>query len=143
LREGASLGNFVEIKSSVIGEESKVRHLTYIGDATIGKDVNVGAGTIFANFDGRRKNKSVVKDGAFIGSGTVLVAPVTIGKKSVTGAGAVVTKGHDVPDGTVVVGIPARPLKKPLQNAGEEPQTGKAGPKETRKEPRKIKSKTR
>ncbi|MBI4583920.1 MAG: bifunctional N-acetylglucosamine-1-phosphate uridyltransferase/glucosamine-1-phosphate acetyltransferase [Planctomycetes bacterium] len=111
LQEGASLGNFVEIKASVIGEETKVRHMTYIGDATIGKKVNVGAGTIFANFDGRQKNKSVVKDGAFIGCGTIFVAPVTMGEEAVTGAGAVVTKGKNVPDRTVVVGVPARPLQ--------------------------------
>ncbi len=111
LHVGASLGNFVEIKASVIGEETKVRHMAYIGDATIGKRVNVGAGTIFANFDGRQKNKSVVKDGAFIGSGTIFVAPVTMGEEAVTGAGAVVTKGKNVPDRTVVVGVPARPLR--------------------------------
>jgi bifunctional UDP-N-acetylglucosamine pyrophosphorylase/glucosamine-1-phosphate N-acetyltransferase len=76
----------------------------------VGTKVNIGAGTIFANYDGKRKSHTVVKDRAFIGSGTILVAPVTVGEDSLTGAGAVVTRGRDVADGTVVVGIPAKPL---------------------------------
>jgi bifunctional UDP-N-acetylglucosamine pyrophosphorylase/glucosamine-1-phosphate N-acetyltransferase len=112
LEAGASIGNYVEIKASRIGPGVKARHLSYIGDAQIGKDVNIGAGTIFANFDGKKKNRTVVKARAFIGSGTVLVAPVTIGEGAMTGAGAVVTRNRDVPDGDIVVGIPARSLNK-------------------------------
>src|SRR5690606_12547049 len=76
LEERASIGNFVEIKSSTIGEETKVRHLSYVGDGKVGRGVNIGAGTIFANYDGVAKHVTTVKDGAFIGSGTILVAPV-------------------------------------------------------------------
>ncbi len=111
LEDEASIGNFVEIKASQIGRSTKVRHLTYIGDATVGEEANIGAGTIVANFDGKKKNRTVVKRRAFIGSGTVLVAPVTVGEDAVTGAGAVVTKHHDVADGDTVVGIPARSLR--------------------------------
>lgn len=118
LRPGACLGpsskvgNFVEIKKSVIGEGSKVNHLTYIGDTEIGQRVNIGAGTITANYDGVRKHKTTIEDEAHIGSGTVLVAPVRVGKGAVTGAGAIVTRNKDVPPGETVVGMPARPLKK-------------------------------
>ena len=87
---------FVEVKKSVIGPESKVNHLSYIGDAKIGEKVNIGAGTITCNYDGVNKHKTDIKDEAFIGSNTMLVAPVTIGEKSVTASGSVVTK--DVPD---------------------------------------------
>jgi len=111
LEEGASIGNFVEIKASQIGPGTKVRHLSYVGDASVAEGVNIGAGTIFANYDGKKKNRTIVKRGAFIGSGTVLVAPVTVGEEAVTGAGAVVTKNHDVPDRDIVVGMPARSLR--------------------------------
>ena len=112
LKDGAQVGNFVETVRSIIGEGSKAKHLTYLGDVTIGRKVNVGAGTIVANYDGKQKQRSSVKDGAFIGSGTILVSPVKIGKEAITGAGAVVTKNKNVPDKGVVVGIPARLLKK-------------------------------
>jgi bifunctional UDP-N-acetylglucosamine pyrophosphorylase / glucosamine-1-phosphate N-acetyltransferase len=112
LDEAASIGNFVEIKASRVGPGVKARHLSYIGDAQVGADVNIGAGTIFANFDGKKKNATVVKRRAFIGSGTILVAPVTVGEGAITGAGAVVTKNHDVADGDVVVGIPAKSLRR-------------------------------
>ncbi|HLU50400.1 MAG TPA: NTP transferase domain-containing protein, partial [Planctomycetota bacterium] len=113
LEERASIGNFVEIKSSTIGEETKVRHLSYVGDGKVGRGVNIGAGTIFANYDGVAKHVTTVKDGAFIGSGTILVAPVTVGEKARTGAGAVVLKGRDVPDGGTAIGVPARTLEPP------------------------------
>lgn len=95
LERGAKAGGFVEIKKSVIGEGSKVPHLSYIGDATIGKDVNVGAGTITCNYDGFNKHQTVIGDGAFIGSDTMLIAPVEIGPGAVTGAGSALA--HDVP----------------------------------------------
>ena len=92
LKEGSKVGNFVEIKKSTIGKKSKVNHLTYIGDSFIGKSVNIGAGTITCNYDGKRKNKTKIKDNVFIGSNSSLVAPLTIDKDSVVGAGSVITK---------------------------------------------------
>jgi bifunctional UDP-N-acetylglucosamine pyrophosphorylase / glucosamine-1-phosphate N-acetyltransferase len=112
VEDGAEIGNFVEVKTSLIGGGTKAKHLSYIGDATIGRAANIGAGTITANYDGKTKHKTVIGDHAFIGSGTTLVAPVKIGKGAITGAGSVVLKGRDVPDGSVVAGIPAAPLKK-------------------------------
>ncbi len=110
--ENVHIGNFVEIKKSVIEDGSKANHLTYIGDARVGSDVNIGAGTITANYDGSRKNETIIEDGASIGSGTVLIAPVRVGKKAVTGAGAIVPKHHNIPPHAVFVGMPARELKK-------------------------------
>ena len=92
LKEGSKVGNFVEVKKSMIGKNSKINHLTYIGDANIGKSVNVGAGTITCNYDGVKKSKTTIKDNAFIGSNSSLVAPVTIEQNSVVGAGSVITK---------------------------------------------------
>jgi len=92
LSKGSRVGNFVEIKKSKIGKNTKINHLSYVGDAIIGKDVNIGAGTITCNYDGKRKNKTKILDGAFIGSNTALVAPIKIGKKSVVGAGSALTK---------------------------------------------------
>ena len=95
-----------------MGKGTSIRHLSYVGDGVLGNDVNVGAGTIFANYDGAQKNTTVVEDGASLGSGTVLVAPVTVGKGAMTGAGAVVLKHHDVPEGKIAVGVPAKVLSK-------------------------------
>ncbi|MDC0517549.1 UDP-N-acetylglucosamine pyrophosphorylase [Candidatus Pelagibacter sp.] len=92
LKEGSKIGNFVEIKKSVIGKKSKVNHLSYIGDSDIGKSVNVGAGTITCNYDGVKKSKTKIKDNVFIGSNSSLVAPLTIEEDSVVGAGSVITK---------------------------------------------------
>ena len=92
LKPGSRVGNFVEIKKSVIGKGTKVNHLSYIGDSQIGKKVNVGAGTITCNYDGIKKNKTKIKDKVFIGSNSSLVAPVTIDESSVIGAGSVITK---------------------------------------------------
>ena len=92
LSKGSRVGNFVEIKKSKVGKNSKINHLSYIGDAIIGKDVNIGAGTITCNYDGKKKNKTKILDGAFIGSNTALVAPIKIGKNSVVGAGSALTK---------------------------------------------------
>lgn len=116
LRKGAHLdnhvhmGNFGEIKSSHLGPGTKMGHFSYIGDAEIGENVNIGAGTVTCNFDGKRKFKTEIGDNAFIGSDTMLVAPVKIGRGAKTGAGAVVRE--DVADDTVVVGVPAKPLRK-------------------------------
>ena len=92
LKEGSKIGNFVEIKKSILGKKSKVSHLTYIGDSVIGKSVNVGAGTITCNYDGIKKNKTKIKDNVFIGSNSSLVAPLTLEKDSIIGAGSVITK---------------------------------------------------
>ena len=92
LKDGSKVGNFVEIKKSTIGKSSKVNHLSYIGDSKIGKSVNVGAGTITCNYDGVKKSKTTIKDNAFIGSNSSLVAPITIEQNSVVGAGSVITK---------------------------------------------------
>ena len=92
LKEGSKIGNFVEIKKSTLGKKSKVNHLTYIGDTKIGKSVNIGAGTITCNYDGVKKSKTTIKDNAFIGSNSSLVAPITIEQNSVVGAGSVITK---------------------------------------------------
>ena len=92
LKEGSKVGNFVEIKKSILGKKSKVNHLTYIGDTSIGKSVNVGAGTITCNYDGVKKNKTKIKDNVFIGSNSSLVAPLTIQQNSTIGAGSVITK---------------------------------------------------
>ena len=92
LKEGSKIGNFVEIKKSFLGNNSKVNHLSYVGDAQIGKSVNIGAGTITCNYDGVKKNKTKIKDKVFIGSNSSLVAPVTLNKDSIIGAGSVITK---------------------------------------------------
>ena len=92
LKEGSKIGNFVEIKKSTLGKKSKVNHLTYIGDTSIGKSVNVGAGTITCNYDGMKKYKTRIKDNVFIGSNSSLVAPVTLAENSIVGAGSVITR---------------------------------------------------
>tara|TARA_B100001057_G_scaffold25414_1_gene23403 strand:+ start:182 stop:799 length:618 start_codon:yes stop_codon:yes gene_type:complete len=92
LKEGSKIGNFVEVKKSTVGKKSKVNHLSYIGDTEIGKAVNVGAGTITCNYDGVKKSKTKIKDKAFIGSNSSLVAPVIIENESIVGAGSVITK---------------------------------------------------
>ena len=92
LKEGSKVGNFVEIKKSIIGKKSKVNHLTYVGDSEVGKSVNIGAGTITCNYDGIKKSKTKIKNNVFIGSNSSLVAPLTIEEGSVIGAGSVITK---------------------------------------------------
>ena len=92
LKSGSKVGNFVEVKKSIIEKGSKVSHLSYIGDTFVGKNVNIGAGTITCNYDGVKKNKTKIKDNVFIGSNTSLVAPITINEKSIVGAGSVITK---------------------------------------------------
>ena len=110
LKDYVHLGNFGEVKDSTLGEHTKMGHFSYIGNALIGKDVNIGAGTITCNFDGKAKHLTEIGDETFIGSDTMLVAPLKIGKRAKTAAGAVVT--HDVPDETLVVGVPARPRER-------------------------------
>ena len=92
LKEGSKVGNFVEIKKSTLGNKSKVNHLSYVGDAQIGKSVNIGAGTITCNYDGLNKNKTKIKDKVFIGSNSSLIAPVILNEDSIIGAGSVITK---------------------------------------------------
>jgi bifunctional UDP-N-acetylglucosamine pyrophosphorylase/glucosamine-1-phosphate N-acetyltransferase len=110
LAKGVHMGNFGEVKNSYLGPGTKMGHFSYIGDAQIGKDVNISAGVITCNFDGEKKHATVIGDGAFVGSDSMLVAPVKIGNRSRSGAGSVVTK--DIPDDTLVVGVPAHELKK-------------------------------
>jgi len=114
LASGVHMGNFGEVKNSYLGRGVKMGHFSYLGDATIGKNVNIGAGTITANYDGVNKHRTEIGADAFIGSDTMLVAPIKIGQGARTGAGSVVTK--DVPDNTVVVGIPARAVRKKKQH---------------------------
>lgn len=109
LGRNVRMGNFAEVKNSSIGAETDMHHFSYVGDATVGEHVNIGAGTITCNYDGVRKNHTDIGDGAFIGSDTMLVAPVSVGEHARTGAGSVVT--HDVPPGALVVGVPARVLR--------------------------------
>ena len=92
LKEGSRIGNFVEVKKSIIGKKSKVNHLSYIGDSDIGKNVNIGAGTITCNYDGFKKSKTKIKHNVFIGSNSSLIAPITINENSIVGAGSVITK---------------------------------------------------
>ena len=92
LKEGAKVGNFVEIKKSILGKKSKVNHLSYIGDSNIGNNVNIGAGTITCNYDGIKKSKTIIKDNVFVGSNSSLVAPVKLLENSIIGAGSVITK---------------------------------------------------
>jgi bifunctional UDP-N-acetylglucosamine pyrophosphorylase/glucosamine-1-phosphate N-acetyltransferase len=110
LADGVHLGNFGEVKDSYLGSGTKMGHFSYIGDAKIGANVNIGAGTITCNYDGEKKNLTEIGDDVFVGSDTMLVAPLKIGDRSTTGAGSVVT--HDVPDDTLVIGVPAKVVRK-------------------------------
>lgn len=108
LGNGVEIGNFTEVSRTRIGDKTLMKHFSFLGDALVGSDVNIGAGTITANFDGVRKSQTTIGNGAFIGSDSILIAPVKIGNKAVVGAGSVVTKGKVVPDGGMAVGVPAR-----------------------------------
>lgn len=112
LSDNVHIGNFVELVRTRIGSGTRVKHMTYLGDAKIGKKANIGAGTITANYDGKNKNRTVIGDRAFVGVGSILIAPVKVGRDAVIGAGSVVTKNKNVPPGKTVVGIPARVLNK-------------------------------
>ncbi len=106
----AIVGNFVEVVRSQIGKATQIKHLSYLGDAVVGDHVNIGAGTITANFDGKNKHKTTLHDHVQVGSGTIFVAPVTMGRGAKTGAGSVVTKGTKIKDKSVYVGVPAKEL---------------------------------
>ncbi len=118
LARGVKMGNFGEVKASYLGPGVHMGHFSYIGDAVIGAHTNIGAGTITCNFDGKNKHRTEIGEDAFIGSDTMLVAPVKIGARARTGAGSVVT--HDVPDDETVVGVPARPFKKSSKESGHQ-----------------------
>jgi len=116
LEEKATVGNFVEVKKSRLGRGTKAMHLSYLGDATIGSETNIGAGTVTCNYDGVRKHETIIEDNVKIGSDTMLVAPVRVGSRSVTGAGSVVTK--DVPPDSLVMGVPAVVKKSTKRSEG-------------------------
>jgi bifunctional UDP-N-acetylglucosamine pyrophosphorylase/glucosamine-1-phosphate N-acetyltransferase len=122
METGAVVGNFVEVKKTRIGRGTKSMHLTYLGDAIIGENTNIGAGTVTCNYDGKDKHQTVIEDNVRIGSDTMLVAPVRVGSGSVTGAGSVVTE--DVPPNTLVAGVPAV-VKKQLDDRKAEPMKAK------------------
>ena len=109
---GVEVGNFAEVSRTRLGNNSRMKHFSFLGDAEVGSNVNIGAGVVTANYDGKNKNKTQILDQAFIGSDSILVAPVRIGKKAMTGAGCVVTKGKRVPDGRIIVGVPGKILDK-------------------------------
>jgi bifunctional UDP-N-acetylglucosamine pyrophosphorylase / glucosamine-1-phosphate N-acetyltransferase len=117
--DAAEIGNYAEVKNSVIGPRTRMHHMSYLGDAQVGENVNIGAGTITANYDGRRKHRTVIEDDAFIGTDTMLRAPVCIGTGAVTGAGSVVLK--DVAPRTVVAGVPARVIREVVDESEEGP----------------------
>ncbi|MCX5666474.1 MAG: NTP transferase domain-containing protein [Candidatus Omnitrophica bacterium] len=112
LGDRTEVGNFVELVRTQVAGSTKIKHHTYLGDAKVGKNVNIGAGVITANYDGKNKNRTFIGDGSFIGVGAILIAPVKIGKKALVGAGSVILKGQNVKDGTTVVGVPAKILKR-------------------------------
>ena len=122
---GAEVGNYAELKNTRLGPGVKQHHVSYLGDADLGAGTNVGAGTITANYDGVRKNRTTVGEGAFLGVDTMLIAPISVGEGARTGAGAVVTR--DVPAGMLAVGVPAR-LRTPRRKAAADGQAVDAGP---------------
>ncbi|HEY8520905.1 MAG TPA: bifunctional UDP-N-acetylglucosamine diphosphorylase/glucosamine-1-phosphate N-acetyltransferase GlmU [Gammaproteobacteria bacterium] len=129
LAERVKVGNFVEMKKAVIGEGSKVNHLTYVGDATVGRRVNVGAGTITCNYDGANKHRTVIGDGAFIGSGVMLVAPVEVGPDATIGAGSTITK--NAPAGQLTVARSRQTTVEGWQRPRKQPKGGEGGPPDT------------
>jgi bifunctional UDP-N-acetylglucosamine pyrophosphorylase/glucosamine-1-phosphate N-acetyltransferase len=124
LGQGVHMGNFGEVKNSYLGPGAKMGHFSYLGDATVGAEANIGAGTITCNYDGQRKHRTVIGEGAFIGSDSMLVAPVEVGDGAKTGAGSVVI--HDIPPGDLAYGVPARVKARPTLSSpkagAEEPE---------------------
>ncbi|MDD3374570.1 MAG: NTP transferase domain-containing protein [Candidatus Omnitrophica bacterium] len=116
IKDGAQIGNFTEVSRSTVGEQSLMKHFGFLGDTVVGKKVNIGAGVVTANYDGIKKSKTVIGDQAFIGSDSILVAPVKIGKKAMTAAGCVVPKNRNVPNGKTMVGVPGRIKSKGKTN---------------------------
>lgn len=112
IMDTAEIGNFVEVKKSVVKPGAKAKHLAYLGDATVGRKTNIGAGTITANFDGKNKFPTVIGDECYIGSNTVLIAPLKLGKRVKTGSGAIVTRNQVIPSGSLLVGVPAKIVKR-------------------------------
>jgi bifunctional UDP-N-acetylglucosamine pyrophosphorylase/glucosamine-1-phosphate N-acetyltransferase len=123
IRKSGKLGNFVETKQAVIGEGSKVSHLTYVGDAELGQSVNIGAGCVTANYDGFTKSRTVIEDGVFVGSGTMMVAPITIGKGSLVAAGSTLTQ--DVPPDALAIARSQQSTKEGWASARREKLTAK------------------
>jgi bifunctional UDP-N-acetylglucosamine pyrophosphorylase/glucosamine-1-phosphate N-acetyltransferase len=122
IEDGAELGNYAEVKNSTIGARTNMHHFSYVGDATVGANTNIGAGTITCNYDGVNKHRTTIGEGAFIGSDTMLVAPLTLGDGARTGAGSVVNR--DVAPGQLVVGVPARPIRRtPAPDANVDART--------------------
>jgi bifunctional UDP-N-acetylglucosamine pyrophosphorylase/glucosamine-1-phosphate N-acetyltransferase len=117
LDDGAEIGAFVEVNRSHLDANARARHLAYLGDAHLGPGVNIGAGVVTANFDGRNKSRTTIGANAMIGSGAILVAPVTVGPSATVGANAVVTKNHNVAPGQTVAGVPARPLRREARSS--------------------------
>ena len=122
---GVHIGSFAELVRSTVGRGTQMGHFSYLGDSTVGEDVNIGAGTVTANYDGARKHTTVIEDGAFIGSDTVLRAPVRVGRSARTGAGSVVTR--DVPPGATAVGMPARAIRRRAEPEPEAVEPAPAG----------------
>lgn len=127
LEEGAEIGNFVEVKKSTLGPGAKAKHLTYLGDAEVGARANIGCGTITANYDGRHKHPTRIGERAFVGSGTVLIAPTELGDGATTGAGAVVRRNTRIGPGEIWVGVPARRLGPPAAPAANGPDDDGGG----------------
>ena len=133
LKPGAHVGNFAEVKNATIGENVQMHHFSYVGDATVGANTHVGAGAITMNYDGRAKHRTTIGERVFLGSDTLLRAPVMVGDDAATGAGAVVTR--DVPPGKLAVGMPARIRQRKIAQAPDPPKSNASAPAEAAETP--------